>query len=232
MAKKLLVGLAPALVVALLLIPAVAQATPKFYINYVQAGKKHEPNVIYGQIELQNHFLGKIKCQNLASGNIWNESEKGLGNTEGYTTYSCTAEPKCEGVFATAEKPVQVTEKTIEGVKRHIAERGATDLPWAGEVVKEETGEKLTKIKTHGISVTIVVPCLSLEVPFEGALEPISLNGAGNGLTPSHLVFQGKGGKTGYLTTTKLGTAEENNIGYTIGETNSVGSAMELITAE
>jgi hypothetical protein len=233
MAKKLLVGLAPALAVALLLIPAVAQAAPKFFINGVAVGKKHEPNVIYGPIELQNHFLGKIKCQNLASGNIWNESEKGLGNTEGYTTYGCTAEPvSCAGVFATAEKPVEVTERTIEGQKKKIAQRGATDLPWNGEVIKEETGEKLTKIKTHGISVTIVMPCLNLEVPFEGVLEPISVNGLGNGLTPSHLVFQGKGGKTGFLTTTKLGTAEENNIGYTIGEVASVGASVELITAE
>lgn len=234
MAKKLLVGLAPVLVlVALVMTPAVAQAAPKFYINGQLAPKKHEPIVNFGAISLENHFLNKIKCENLASGNIWNESEKGLANTEGYTTYSCTAEPTaCAGVFATAEKPVEVTERTFEGKKEHIAVRGKSTLPWSGEVVKEETGEKLTKIKTHGIAVTIVMPCLNLEIPFEGALEPISYNGLGNGLSPSHLVFQGKGGKTGFLTTTKLGTQEEDNIGYTIGEVASVGTQVELITAE
>ena len=233
--KKLPMAFAPALVVAALamMLPAIAQASPKFLINGVAAGAKHEAIIQYGPITLENHFLGKIKCQNLASGNIWNESEKGLGNTEGYTTYSCTSEPlACAGVFATAEKPVEVTERIVASEKKKVAQRGATDLPWEGEAVEEEGGEKLKKIKTHGIRVTVVVPCLTMEVPFEGVLEPISINGIKNGLFPSHLVFQGKGGKTGFLTTTALGTKEENNIGYVIGEISTVGSNVELITME
>jgi hypothetical protein len=234
MAKKLLRGLAPVLAVAALgMVPAVAQASPKFFINGKLAESKHESIVNFGKITLENHFLGKIKCENLASGNIWNESEKGLGNTEGYTTYGCTAEPTpCAGVFATAEQPVEVTERLIGSEKKKYAQRGKSDLPWTGEVVQEEAGEKLKKIKTNGIKVTIVMPCLNLEIPFEGALEPIATNGAKNGLNPSHLTFQGKGGKTGFLTTTKLGTAEENNIGYTIGEVVTVGPDVELINAE
>jgi hypothetical protein len=218
----------------LVLAPASAQAG-RFYINGVRATSKHEPNVFYGKIELQNKGLGNIKCENLASGNIWNETtegtEKGVGISEGYTTYGCTSEPNvCPegGIFATAEEPVFVTEKEIGGKKTHVAERGKSTLPWSGQVVEEEGTEKLTKIRTHGIKVTIAVPCLGLEVPFEGALEPISINGIKNGLAPSHLVFQGKGGKTGVLKTKFFGSGEDE-FGYTIGEVASVGEHVELI---
>jgi hypothetical protein len=234
MAKKLVMGVAPALVVvALVLAPAGAQASPKFYVNGKLAEKSHEPIVNYGAITLENKFLGKIKCQNLASGYIWNESEKGLGDTEGYTTYACSSEPTpCTGVFATAEQPVEVTEKLIASEKRHVAVRGKSDLPWSGEVIQEASGEKLKKIKTNGIKVTIVMPCDNLEFPFEGALEPISVNGSKSGLSPSHLVFQGKGGKTGFLITNSLKGPEEEKIGYTSGEVTTVGGNVELITAE
>ena len=94
MAKKLLMGLAPVLVVAaLVMTPAMAQASPKFYINGKLARNETRTDRQLRRDTLENHFLGKIKCQNLARGNIWNESEKGLANTEGYTTYGCTAEP-------------------------------------------------------------------------------------------------------------------------------------------
>jgi hypothetical protein len=231
-------GLAPMLgVVVLVLTPAPAQAG-RFFINGALATTKHEPNVFYGKVELQNSTLGKIKCENLASGNIWNEvtegTERGAGISEGYTTYGCTAEPNvCPegGIFATAENPVYVTEKEIGGKKERVAERGTSTLPWSGKVVEEEGTEKLTKIKTNGIKVTIAIPCIGLEVPFEGALEPIAINGVKNGLSPSKLQFQGKGGKTGFLKTKALGTGEAE-IGYTIGEVASVGEKVELITTK
>ena len=233
MAKKLPMAFAPALAVAaLVLMPAIAQASPKFFINGIAAGAKHEAIVQYGPISLENHFLGKIKCQNLASGNIWNSSEKGFGNTEGYTTYACTAEPvACAGVFATAEKPVEVTERIIASEKKKVAQRGATDLPWEGEAVQEEGGEKLKKIKLY-VSLTAVMPCLNLEVQFKGTLEPLSINGLANGLSPSHLLFQGNGGQTGFLTTAKFGSGEEVSRGYLSGELTTVGGNVELVTAE
>lgn len=239
MPRKLLIGFAPILATAAFVAAsATAQATPQFYINGVKAGTKHEQIVNYGGITLENAILGKIKCQNLAAGNIWNESEKGFANTEGYTTYGCTSEPTCAGVFATAEKPLEVTEvvrenpETKKTEKVKAAERAGSTLPWSGEVVQEETGEKLRKIKTHGIKVTIVAPCFQLEVPFEGALEPIATNGAKNGLHASHLTFEGKGGKTGFLVSPVLPSSSEENVGYTIGEVKTSGTSVELINAE
>jgi hypothetical protein len=235
---KLLRGLAVVLgVVAFAAMPTVAQAHPKFFINGKKAGSAHEPIIGYGAVVLENTVIGKLVCQNLASGNVWNETtegtEKGLANTEGYTTYNCTAEPECKGVFATAEKPVEVTEKENSNKEKvHVAQRGPSTLPWTGEAVEEEGGEKLKKIKTHGIKVTIVAPCLSIEIPFEGALEPISVNGAKNGLHASHLTFEGKGGRTGFLTTPIFGAEKEENIGYTSGEVTVIGQGVQLISVE
>jgi hypothetical protein len=214
--------------------PAVAQASPKFFVNGAKIGTSKVGLVNYGEVELQNAFLGKIKCSNLASGFIWNESEKAFFNTEGYTTYNCTSEPACPGVFATAEMPVEVaTRKKSNGETEAIAQRGPTTLPWSGEAIEVAEGvEKIKKIKTNGIKVTIVAPCDSAEVPFEGALEPIATNGSKNGLKASHVTFEGKGGRTNFLTSKVLPVEKEENIGYTIGEVKSVGSNVQLITLE
>jgi hypothetical protein len=105
-------------------------------------------------------------------------------------------------------------------------------LPWTGEAVEEEGSEKLKKFKTNGIRVTIVAPCFNAEIPFEGALEPIAINGAKNGLHASHLTFEGKGGKTNFLTSPVLPSKNGENIGYTIGEVKTIGTAIQLVTIE
>jgi hypothetical protein len=215
--------------------PAVAQASPKFFENGVKLTTVKQGLVNYGQIELQNATLGNIKCENLASGFIWNESEKALFIEEGYTTYDCVATPTpCPGVFATAELPVEVSERlNKKSEKEVVAQRGPTTLPWSGEAIEVTEGvETFRKIKTNGIKVTIVAPCFSLEVPFEGALEPIAINGTRNGLKASEVVFEGKGGKTGHLTAPSLPTEKEGQIGYTIGKLKSVGTSVQLITLE
>lgn len=235
--RKVLLRVALVLGVAsALAMPAVAQASPKFFVNGVKVGTAKTGLINYGEIELKNAVLGNIKCQNLASGFIWNEqtegTEKGVFITEGYTTYGCEAKPECKGVFATAEMPVEVTEhKNEKGNTEHIAQRGPTTLPWSGEAIEVTEGlETFTKIKTHGIKVTIVAPCVPIEVPFEGALEPIATNGKKNGLQASHVTFQGEGGKTGHLVAKSLPEGGQN--GYTTGELKSIGSLVQLITLQ
>jgi hypothetical protein len=233
-ARKLLLRVALVLGIASAAVPAVAQASPKFFINGIKVTENKQGLINYGVIELQNNFLGKVKCSNLASGFIWNESEKGLFKTEGYTTYNCSSEPACAGIFATAEMPVEVTEhRNKNGTTEPIAQRGPTTLPWSGEAVEVLEGvEKVNKIKTNGIRVTLVAPCFSVEIPFEGALEPIAINGSHNGLKASHVAFEGKGGRTGHLESPVLPTKNEENIGYVIGELNSIGSGVQLITLQ
>lgn len=241
MSKKLLIGFVPALAVcAVLAVPAVVQANwPHFYINGVKAGKTKIPIFNFGTVTLENFEVGKLHCQNLLAGNVWNEesekTEKGLGNTEGYTTYNCVGEPACTGEFAAAEKPVELTEREVTNhenkkVKEKVAMRGGTTLPWTGEAIEPEPG--LREVKTHGVKVTIIDPCIPIELPFEGELDPIAENGKKNGLFPGKLVFEGKGGKTHYLTTPDLPTTNEENIGYTFGELSTLGTSEQLINTE
>src|SRR5271167_1324638 len=236
--KKLVMGLAPVIAVAAVFVmPALAQGAPRWFINGKLAEAKHEALVAQGAITLQNQLLGKINCQTIAPGSVWNEGEKGLGQTEGYASYGCRAEPTpCPGTFLTAEQPVEVVK---HGEKEFEAVRGPGDLPWQWEALEEEGSEKRRKIRitppaaiprAPRILLTVVMLCLNLEVPFEGQLEPLIVNGLKNGLSPSHLQFQGKGGQTGFLTTTKLG--EEASRGYVTGELTTVGGNVELITAE
>jgi hypothetical protein len=230
--RKILLRVALLLAIAsAVTMPAVAQASPKFFENGVKLTTLKQGLINYGKIELTNPVLHNIVCENLASGFIWNESEKALFITEGYTTYDCEASPtKCPGVFATAEMPVEVSERlNSKSEKEVVAQRGPTTLPWSGEAVEVTEGvEKLKKIKTHGIKVTIVAPCFSLEVPFEGELEPIAVNGSKNGLKASEVVFEGEGGKTNHLVAPSLPAGGQN--GYTIGRLHSVGTSVQLIT--
>lgn len=242
MSNRLKLGLASALAVgALVVVPVVTQATPlpKFLVNGVKAGKTKVSIFNFGSVSLENSEVGKLKCSNLLAGNIWNETtegtEKGLGNTEGYTTYNCVGEPACPGEFAAAEKPVELVERERTGphgekVKEKAAQRGGTTLPWSGEAIEPEPG--LREIRTHGVAVTIIDPCIPIELLFQGELTPIAENGKKNGLYPGKLIFEGKGGLTGHLVSPELSSINEQNIGYTYGNLSTLGTNEQLINTE
>jgi hypothetical protein len=230
MSSRCLIVATSVLVIVLSVAPALAEASPRWLINGQPAGAKHEANIGYGTITLENAVLGKISCQTITSGSIFSESEKGLGLTEGFETSDCATEPmRCPGAFVTAERPVAV--KSEPG-KKPQALYVHGELPWTGELAEKEVPEMQRTLKIWTPLLTVVMPCLNLEVPFEGRLEPVFVNGIGNGLTPSHLQFQGKGGKTGFLTTNKLGTEKEDNIAYLTGELATVGGEVQLLTAD
>jgi hypothetical protein len=262
--KRHLVGLAPVLALAsLLALPVLAQAAPlpKFFVNGVKAGATHVPVLAFGEIKLEQKVLGNLQCQDLAAGSIWNEvsggTEKGLESTEGFTTYNCVSEAKCkaensrsekiEGLFASAEGPPKVV--AVEPEKIKPGEEPArpkrldnTTIPWSGEAIEPEPG--LVKVKTHGVKIDIVIPpstgggaeCPTegLELPFEGELEPIAENGKKNGLNPSIIKLEGKGGRTGLLTTPDLPPSEEDNLGYTISEPSltTLGTKEQLVNLQ
>jgi hypothetical protein len=223
-------GLATAVTVVMLFAaPAVASASPQWFINGRLAEAKHEGVLSYGTLTLENNVLGKISCQTIMSGAIYNQSEQGLGPTEGFETYDCVTEPTpCPGSFISGERPVAV--KETERTYKPVYVKG--DLPWPAELIEKEGSEKQRTLRINGPWLTVVLLCENLEVPFEGRLEPIFVNGIGNGMTPSHLQFQGKRSKTGVLETTKLPRESEDNIAYVTGELANVGGNMELITAE
>jgi hypothetical protein len=214
--KRLLISLASvAALAAFSVTAAVAQATPRFYVNGVLAGASKQNVELQGTMTLSNAFLGNIKCTVIAYGTVANESERGVGDIEGYKGYDCTSEPACQGVFATTEPLVVRKVFTTHGWD-FVAEYGPSTLPWSGEAIEEEGTEKRKKFKMP-IRLTIVEPCFSPEGPFpyeaqyEATLEPLIINGARNGLKPTHLEFVGSGGP---------------------GSLTMSGSAVQLVTAD
>jgi hypothetical protein len=103
-------------------------------------------------------------------------------------------------------------------------------LPWKGEVIEGPNAEKTTSLKDKlgPVHMDLVLPCEKFEVPMEGTLEPIIVNGTKNGLKPSHLQFEGKGGSTGHL----MWALPEREV-FVSGEMKLLGtSSQQLITAE
>jgi hypothetical protein len=150
MPKKLMLVLAPVLVVAALAATAVAQANlpPRVFINGVKATTKHEPGFAFGKITLKNATLKELTCENFSASTSWNEvkegTERGFGETTGYGTWDCEAQAKCEvtnesgvkkeGTYATAEGPPSLT-GTEKPIARHT---GNTSLPWTETLTENE----------------------------------------------------------------------------------------------
>jgi hypothetical protein len=189
-----------------------AEGLPKWKVNGELATSSKVAISQLGAITLESSVVGKLKCQNFFGGNVWNAIGRGNSNTEGYTTYSCSSEPECQGAFLTAEPPLE------------SGKRAGSNLPWAGELGEVEKETRLD----FNIRLTLVAPCKTVEVPYEGILRPKFNNGTTNGLHPSHVVFEGKGGKTGSLTSPTLATEKE---GYLSGELTTSGTNIQLITA-
>jgi hypothetical protein len=153
MCKRLLIGLASTVVVALSAMPAVAQATPRWFINSNLAGAKPEGVASWGTLTLENHFIGKLRCETIMYGGIYNEKEAGRGHIESYTGYGCAAEPtSCPGAFITDEKPLEVKKETG---RKPEAVRVVGPLPWSGELLTETENQK--ELIIHPL-LTVVLP--------------------------------------------------------------------------
>jgi hypothetical protein len=166
MFKKRLAGLAPGLVLAALIgMPAVAQAAPKWFIDGKLAQTEHEPTLSSGIVELKNAQLKPITCREFLGGSVWNESEKGFEETEAFTTWKCTAALPCqvtneagvtkEGTSLSAEGPPTFSEE-----KKEARRTGNTSLPWQGELTEKEpaTGVKAKYLLTKHVKIWVVVP--------------------------------------------------------------------------
>jgi hypothetical protein len=230
-------GLAAALTVAAFLAaPAVAPATPQFRINGTLAGAAKQNVVQYGTLTLENAFVGEWKCSVLAGLPVWNEGGNGFASVEGLRTYNCSS-ASCPGAaVVTAENPVELVEK--ENSKKEIeysAKRGFSTLPWPAEAVAPQAG--VSRLKISKMKLYLDCPAEAPELEYTGSLEPLIANGAKNGMNPSHLAFEGKGGKTGSLICTPVGPPPCGSLGeggelFVSGELTTLGAKEELITAE
>jgi hypothetical protein len=260
MSRKLLIGVAPVLAIAVVVaISAAAQASPQWFFNGKRLGSGHQPVIAVGEQTVTNETLGALTCTTAGLASIFNESEKGVEITEGGGYAHCKAQVPCkvkntrgeeaEGISLTFEAPPTVV--GTEGVRT-----GISSLPWTGELTEKEPGVR--QVLTHHVKIWVILPppgagtgqgCIGASIPFEDQegptekkegdeLAPIFINGSKNGLHPSHGEFLGEEGKTekGFPKTGRLiSPALAGSAGYTTAKnvtTASSSGAWELITAE
>jgi hypothetical protein len=216
----------------LLAAPAVASASPRWFINDTLAGPVMQNVVAVGSLTLDFPFVGEWKCGVLAGVPVRNEGGNGLASVESWSQYDCST-ASCPGAaYVTTEAPVELLEKEIiKGSEKEVeysAKRAPRSLPWPAETAAPEAG--VSRLAISRIGVTLECPAEAYAVKFVGGLEPRIVNGAKNGLNPSHLVFEGKGGKTGSLECAN-GLCDEVGL-FLSGELTILGTREELITAE
>jgi hypothetical protein len=235
--KKISTTVASVLATASLAIPATAaRASVQWHANGALVGSTPLPTTFWGNLELQNAFLGNIKCQVIGSLPVRNEGGLAKVAVSSLALSECTSQPPCPGAFATAEAPVELLEHTTpppKSEKRYEARRGPMSLPWQGEGLEEEVGlTRVRKVKLNVADLTEVVPCFSLEEAFEGTLEFRMVNGSKNAMHPGHLEIGSPPNTGGSLTSKALPSEKEENVAHLVGQVTDVGDMVQLITLE
>jgi hypothetical protein len=231
-------GLAGALtVVVLLAAPAAASAAPQFEMNGIIVGTATRNVVASGTLTLESNLIGELKCRVIAGLAIWNEGGQGLASLEAWQPYDCSAATECPGeaVVTPEHRPELIEEENSKSEKKYSAKRGGSSLPWPAEAIAPEAGK--SRLNIRKIRLNLQCPAEGLAAAFLGNLEPLIVNGTKNGLSPSHLLFEGKGGKTGFLSAGACleepsrcyGEGGEPTL-YLSGELTTLGTSEELMT--
>jgi hypothetical protein len=229
-AGRRLGGLATALTVATFAVPAVASATPQFSINGLRDDSFHQNVVALGTLTMDNKLFGEWKCRGIADLHVWNETEKGLAQVETWKPFGCSSK-ECPSGFVTTEYAPELIEKVnSKGETEYSARRSITSsFPWPAETL---TGVG-AQLKIRKMRLQFVCPAEEFEPVFTGNLEPRIVNGLGNGMSPTHLLFEGPLGHTTWLNGTWEGGEEtEETPLFVSGELAVIGGGMQLITAE
>jgi hypothetical protein len=232
-AGKRLQGLATALTAAMLLaVPPLAHADPQFRINGMLVGTARQNVTAFGTVTMDNKLYGEWKCKVLAGLTVGNETEKGVAAVERWEPFDCSTK-ECNAPTVTTEHSVEwePTEKVEKIPHESSPIRGPQSVPWPAELISS-AGH--TAMNVRKMRIVWLCPEEAFELPFTGNLEPRIVNGTKNGLNPSHIVFEGKGGNTSFLTSPFIeGGAETENSEFVVsGELAILGTGEELITAE
>jgi hypothetical protein len=193
MAKRLLMGLAPALLLAVLAVmPAAAQAEPHFYSNHVVLpaesggpGAEGKDIISWGNGELETKSLGKIICSNVSGGDAFNPEggtgKAGEGKIDAYVAYDCTNE-SCEAVFKSKLEIIP------EGLDKFGEWETKLIEPEAG-IIRLKTGNKTPGSPTQ---IKFLISCPpagfgEIKTLSRGELTPKVKNGTLIGSAPSKL---------------------------------------------
>jgi hypothetical protein len=168
-----------------------------------------------------------------------------------------TAERPLRAVTQTAEVCINPA-KELSECKKKVGEPGAErefksvleqisretlTTPWNMEAFINSEGKRRMRVGISSetgkscaeepappgcVRLTIVYPALNLFFPFEGSLEPTWVNGAGNGLSPSSLEFEGE--RSGTLRA--AGGAARSTLSL-VGSNKIIGTAgQELVSVK
>ena len=203
MSKKLLMGLAPLLVTAsFVVMPAVAQAVPHYYVAGVKAAEgKTFPDISWGTLTLANSnpAIQPLSCENAVLGEYKNPTGGGAGEgvTDNFATTNC----------ADVECPEE------SGVELQVHSSG---LPWSGGLI--ESG---TKILVETKSATVTVGCyvahtetlVAAPTVCTGNSDPEAKNGSGTlSQSVSKILFTGQSDKLACTTVTEEGEVKTEGI--------------------
>jgi hypothetical protein len=144
-------------------------------------------------------------------------------------------------VYISAETSVELIEReNTHKEKVFEAKRGVSTMPWPSQPVLTPEGTRVLqigqteKVPVEPIKFSLNAPEELFEVQYEGTLRPRWINGTKNGLKPSHIEFEGEGGKSGLLRSpTIFGGKEPQSLMFIRGELSMVGAAsQQLVTVE
>ena len=210
MKKRFLIGLAPLVVTAFMVMPTVAQAVPHVYKNgLISAEGKKLRTISWGTAKLKNITLGEVECHNVFAGYSENPTGGGAakGQVQAFYPYECVAE----------------TCKALGGTKIEIT---SEKMPWNAAVTEPEAGvfDQVTGKKGEkggSGSIEFFVNCEGVTKPhfFGENVTKIQNNGLAIGSAP---------GEQEFLQTQNL--ESEIGAGETIGKVKVEGyGAEELI---
>jgi hypothetical protein len=175
----------------------------------------------------------------LAGLTVANESEKGVATVKSFEPFECSASECLGRTYVAAEYHVKLEEKENAQKRSRIRDQARRkDVAVARGTAR--AGNRESSAQRARLEAIYPRPVEAFEPAFTGHLEPRVVNGIGNGLSPSHVLFEGKNGhnylyKNGhnYLYGTWLGGIEnEETERFFSGELTILGTGQELITAE
>jgi len=235
MKRKIYLGLAPLLVIALLgAMAGAAQAAPRILQNGTEKKLEegaHFPILSWGVLQLENSKLGLIECHNAFGGYATDPGKKGSGKpgegkVEGYTAYGCTS-PICEAALG----KVVVTPVGKEEAKK--VERITVAEPWEAVITEPvpssekwtlKVGNKLEPRPQKGqIAFEVICAVQATKAEFTGELNIGGVQGQAQGSSPAKLIFEkAASGELQSAIGTGTVAGEVNLFGYSEGQTLTV----------
>jgi len=152
MRKKLFISLAPLVAVtAFVVMPAVAQAVPHYYVNgTIAAPAKVVPVLSWGKLTLEPEppVTAPTTCSNVAGAFAENPEGggAGIGATEDFATYNCENAECPAGTIEIGGKPEEKVFQVISPPQ---------DLPWPSVLTEAEAGT----IRTESKKVLVILGC-------------------------------------------------------------------------